>query len=88
MQVKEEPIEIISDDEANIEQMNNEDEAWTGNELQANAGVVNNVQETDGVDYHHFGFHWKTPSLGMQKSIFNKSSIIFYYEINISICFE
>lgn len=54
MQVKEEPIEIISGDEADIEQMNDEDEAGSGNEIQANAGVVDNVQETDGVDYHHF----------------------------------
>jgi hypothetical protein len=54
MQVKEEPVEIISDDEAEIEQINNEDEVGVGNEIQANTGVVDNVEEAGGVDHHHF----------------------------------
>jgi hypothetical protein len=54
MPVKEEPIEIISDDEADTEQTNGKDEAGTGNEIQPNAGAVNNLKQTDVVHYHHF----------------------------------
>jgi hypothetical protein len=54
MRVKEEPIEIISDDEADTEQTNGNDEAETENEIQPNARAVNNLQRTDAVRYHHF----------------------------------
>jgi hypothetical protein len=54
VRVKEEPIEIISDDDADTEQTNGKDEAGTGNEIQPNAGAVNNLQRTDVVHYHHF----------------------------------
>jgi len=52
--VKQEPIEIISDDDTDTEQTNGEDEARTNNQIQPNAGPVNNLQRTNAVHYHHF----------------------------------
>jgi hypothetical protein len=52
--VKQEPIEIISDDDTDTEQTNGEDEARTNNQIQPNAGLVNNLQRTNAVHYHHF----------------------------------
>jgi hypothetical protein len=54
VRVKEEPIEIISDDDADTEQTNGKDEAGTENEIQPNVGAVNNLQRTNAVHYHHF----------------------------------
>ena len=52
--VKQEPIEIISDDDTDTEQTNDEDEARTNNQIQPNADPVNNLQRTNAVHYHHF----------------------------------
>ena len=54
VQVKEEPIEIISDDDAEVEQVNEVDEEDVGEAIEVDAVVVDNVEATGGVDYHHF----------------------------------